>query len=507
MSQRQAFLPGTRRLPGPPRPEPAQLETGFAPVPRLCLAIFLALVLPLGIILATITPLGGVADETAHALRAESLSHGEILGYREPVQLPDGSWRMAAGVSADLGLEAAAMVRGPGEWVTDGALAAARAARWEHRRSYAEITPLALYMPVFYLPAALAMAGTRLLHDTPADAFMAGRMANLLVFAGLGLLALRRARAGHALLLCTLALPMEVSLAASLNQDGLLIAAAVLAVAYLTRAAEEAALMPAGRERPTAAWAMAGLLLGLVALAKPPYGGLMLMLLFPLRPGRSCALRLAGAAAFALPALCWMIYALHAIATPWPPMAPYAAGPLWPGSTGRLFTSPDATAQLRVLAAAPWRIVTLTLHSLWHDRAMAFEVIGVLGFLSLPLPLPLYALWCIALMAAMLADRQERGALPVTPGEQMAILLMLLLITIAIYMSQYLSWTPVGAAAVIGPSGRYFLPLLPAAVFLLPRLRLFQAAPPGLLLLPLAAAAIASLIIVPLAVLDGFYAP
>ncbi len=49
------------------------------------------------------------------------------------------------------------------------------------------------------------------------------------------------------------------------------------------------------------------------------------------------------------------------------------------------------------------------------------------------------------------------------------IILILGLITIGIDMSQYLTCARVEAAEVVGPSGRYFLPLLPTIAFILPQ--------------------------------------
>jgi hypothetical protein len=205
------------------------------------------------------------------------------------------------------------------------------------------------------------------------------------------------------------------------------------------------------------------------------------------------------------------------IATPWPPLPPYHAGPLYPGPlypnpAAQIFTSPNAAAQLHVLTAKPSRILTLTLHSLWAKKGILLEFIGILGFVSLRLPAPLYLLWGLALLSALVADRQQSRPSGFPVRDQLALLIMFGLITIAIYMSQYLSWTPVGLPLVLGPTGRYFLPLLPATVFLapclrLPRLRGIGLPPPSLFLIPLAIAAVASLIVTPLCVLDGFYAP
>lgn len=478
---------------------------------RASLLIFLCLVLPLGLILAVVTPPGGVADEAAHALRAESLGHGEIFGHRAMVRLPDGRVVTAAGVEADPGVLGAMAVTGPGQWLTTDRLRAARDARWAGQRRFAEITPLALYLPVFYLPAAIAMRATELLHGGPAAALLAGRLVNLLIYALLAFAALRTARIGHGLLLCTLAMPMEVSLAASLNQDGLLIATTVLALALLTRSDGPAPWRGAvARPLPTA-WLLAALLLGLTALAKLPYASLLLLLILPIEVRGPCLLRMVLAGLIASPAFAWTSFAMAHVSVPWPPLPPYHAGPLWPGSAGRIFLSPDPRAQLQVLLAAPGRIVTLTLRTVVSDHALPLQLIGVLGFLSLRLPVWLYALWSAALIAGAALDRLH----PVLPPprlrarDALAVLFALTTAVIAITMSQYLTWTRVGETRVLGPSGRYFLPLLPALVLLCPGgIATRQTAVlRGACFLLIAAAALGSLIVVPLCILDGFYAP
>ena len=505
----QFFLPEAA-----PRPSLPPARAGAATMKsarRVSLLIFLCLVLPLGLILALVTPPGGVADEAAHALRAESLGHGEILGHRATIRLPDGRLVEVAGVEADPGLLGAMAVTGPGQWVTTDRLGAARAAQWAGQRRFAEITPLALYMPVFYVPAALAMRITELLQGGPAAALLAARLINLFVYALLGFAALRTARIGHGLLLCALSVPMEVSLAASLNQDGLLIASTVLALALLTRADGPAPWRGAAARSLPTSWLLAALLLGLTALAKLPYASLLLLLVLPIEAKRTCLLRACLTSVIALPALAWTGFAMWHISAPWPPLPPYHAGPLWPGSGTRVFLSPDATAQLRVLLAAPSRIVTLTLRSILANHALALQFIGVLGFLSLRLPLWLYALWSLALLAAAALDRLHPALPParLRARDAAAILFALAMAVVAIYMSQYLTWTRVGGMRVLGPSGRYFLPLLPALVLLCPGGIATRQAPVlrGACFLLIAAAALGSLVAVPLCILDGFYAP
>ena len=137
-----------------------------------------------------------------------------------------------------------------------------------------------------------------------------------------------------------------------------------------------------------------------------------------------------------------------------------------------MFDATDVAAQAWVLAARPWRLATLPLALLREQpRNLLLGAIGVLGRLDLPLPRWLYHAWTAGLAAAAAADllgRRPAGwrsaAVPLGLG--------VLLGLEAICLLQYLSWTPVGAAAIEGVQGRYVLPLLPFVGIALASLRL-----------------------------------
>ena len=228
--------------------------------------------------LAALTPLGRVADEPAHALRAASLLHGQWIGRRAPVIMPGGAERVMAGLDADgalLGVQGGSdrpkLLQDHADW--------SRAQVWAGTRRFHEAANVAVYMPVFYAPAAVGMGVARAAGAGPFGATYAARMVNVACFAALGLAALLLARRGHALLFCTLTLPMTLSLAGSVNQDGLIIGSSALAAALLSRGAASA---PPG----WAYWAAAVLLACIVAV-KPPYAPLLAGLLLPLPPVRA----------------------------------------------------------------------------------------------------------------------------------------------------------------------------------------------------------------------------
>jgi hypothetical protein len=478
--------------------------------------LFLFLTLPIGVFLAGTVPLGHVADETAHLLRADGLLYGGIIGHREPVTLPDGRRVVASGVPADMALLSVVTlpirpVDPAPQAITAEMVQRARAVSWPDHPTFVNLSYTASYMPLFYLPAAIALGVAKLVGIAPFQAFIAARLANLLCFAGMGSAALLVARRGQIVMFWTLAVPMTLNLAASASQDGLLIASSVLAAALISRASEDAALRAVSRSP----WYWtAAVLIACVATVKPPYLPLAAMLLLPLpidgdrRPSwHEFGRRAVAIVLVCLPVFGWTWLAIHHASVP-RMLDPYEAGPLWPGPRPAVFENADVAAQLRVLMAAPTRFFTLPLLHLWYDNAMPSEIIGVLGWLNLALPHMLYVLWTVALVAAIVGDcvgPTDTTGTQVRWAEFALLLGTAVAAIFGIYISQYLIWTPVGMPWIGGPQGRYLLPLFPLLALALPRLGL-----PGgarlrraLLALPLAAAA-ANVLMLPRLIV-GFY--
>jgi hypothetical protein len=422
--------------------------------------VFLALVGPLCLFLALAVPPGEVPDEPAHAARADSLRHGEVLGHRHGDIAVGGATVAAAGVTADRTLVATtfSLTPGPlaGKHMTRARWEALGRLPWDARPGFVYAPNTAVYVPVFYLPAALGLELGRLAGGGPLRALLRARLVNAVTFLGLGALALGLARAGRGLLFLTLSLPMTVWLAGSVSPDGLLIATAALAAAALTRTGD-GARWPVGL-------AAAGI--ALMGAAKPCYLPMALALLAaPDRLGRPWLdrRRLLFVVAVALPGLAWAAVAALLVAVPFT-RAPYLPGPLWPGDPARVFASTDVGAQLLVLARGPWRLLTLPVASLWGGlRVQAMMTAGVLGTLDLVLPSLWYQAAGLAALAAAGADwlRGAECGRGVGWAGAAAIALGVAGSVQAIYLLQYLSWTPVGATLIEGVQGRYFLPLLP----------------------------------------------
>lgn len=429
------------------------------PRPTWLPASFLVLALLTGWLLADLLPPGQAADEAAHAIRVEALSHGQLLGHREST---DGGFTTSP-TMADVAFKTP-----PRQSQTRADREAAEAVPWGAPARFLEIGTIATYFPAAYLPAALAVLAARRLQATPAQAFRAGRRMNVLVFGLLGALALAVARRGRALIAAVLLLPMSLGLAASLSGDAMLIAAAALAAGCITRGG--------GRE-----WWAATALLTLIGLTKLPYAPLLLVPLAAGRPG--LPIRLGVVALSAILILGWTAFN-QANVMGVSNRPPYQAGPLWPGPP-RQFAAIDPAAQLQVLRANPTQTVGLVTRTLTQETQIVRNLIGVLGWLNIEMPEWIYGLWTGVLALVTLALLAEAG---LGPGPVLAGLLGIALSAWAIMLAQYFGWTEVGAPVIAGIQGRYFLPLLPFLAVAVPCIRPLRL--PGLAVLPLAAGAL-----------------
>ena len=471
---------------------------------RLLPVLFIVLCGPLSIVLAMNEPPGQVPDESGHAVKAYSLLSGELLGHREVVPLVDGRTGQQQGVDADFAIFAVSNEPSPAQLTADH-WAAVHAVNWG-KNSFQTIGTLAGYWPGFYLPATAGLGIAKALGASPFDAFMTARLFQLTTYLSLGFLALLLAQRVQVLLFCTLSVPMSLHLGASVNQDGLLIATSVLAVALLTRSGKTGeALLPI---RQDAARLWSAVCIAAVVLAKPPYvpiAGLLLLPLVSFRMRDVWVGRLALVAGVLVCAVGWIWITVHFVATPIV-RPPAEAGPLWPGPRPAIFSGTDMAAQLQVLMAKPVRFLTLPWRTLIHHGILIDEGIGILGYLQIHLPNWLYLLWFWAIGSAVLADLLWTSKRAVTlPAWQAGLPVLCAVATfLGIFLSQYLSWTEVGGDHIEGPQGRYFLPLIPVIAFALPSIVRSPSAALVLRMIPICAC-LADLIVVPGVVIRYFY--
>jgi hypothetical protein len=465
--------------------------------------LLIVVVFPTGLFLAVFVPPGQVPDEPAHVARIESLLHGEITGHRLPGLDAAGRAVTLSGVVIN---EAPFTVSHLFPDLAAGKMTVALQQRlaalpWAARPSFVFAPNTAVYFPVFYLPGALGMGLGRLDHLTPLGAILAARLANICAYIIVSALALAMARRGWRLMFAALSLPMTIWLAASCNEDGLLIACTCLAAALLTRPAAP---------RGASYWAAAALLACVIAV-KPAYLPLAAFMLLPCAGGPRRDWLSAGAAmaAAAVPGVIWALVTLRYVSGPLIWSLPYHPGRLWPGDPNRWFAGSDPAAQTLVLLHHPLLILTAPARTLWSNGLMDLQqAVGILGTLNLIMAAAIYGLWYAAIALAALGDLLAAPE-PGRPRAAFSLIALLALAAtvIAMFDLEYLTWTKVGGGPLIdGFQGRYAIPLLPMISIALPSLRL--PSPRwlgGALALPVIGMAAAGMVYLPAIVLQTYY--
>jgi hypothetical protein len=426
--------------------------------------IFMLCALPLGLMIAVITPPGQSPDEAAQVARAAGLLHGAVLGVRKAGLDPDDQKpTMWGGVKVDTGLFVAAfgqMTTIDGHRVfTAQDFAALRAQPPNHVATFANLPNTATFFPAVYVPAAIGLGVGQLLRQPPYVSFLLARLCMLLVFLSLGAAALAIAAFGEAVLLTVLLMPMTMFLAGTVNQDGVLIPMTCLACAALTRG---------GR----GFWWLALCLFVLVLGSKPPYILLLGVFLLPLR-GLAFWRRVRNVALACVPLWLWIVLVVAFVAVPFD-HPPYHPGPLFAGQAEVMLYHSNPLANLHILLADPVRFITIPTATIYRNGIQTLrEMIGVLGLLQIMLPNPLYTLWGLSFslsVAGLLVCARPGPELPRRPAAIafLSVVTLIILTVWAIMIVQYMSWTLVGARHVQGFEGRYGLILLPFLILAVP---------------------------------------
>jgi uncharacterized membrane protein len=420
--------------------------------PPSAVATFLLVALPAGLVLLVLTPPLQVPDELGHLLRAYQIAEGRLVAESRG-GLPGGTLPESL---ADQ--EQAFPLRMPrlprGELLRRARRGFATPLAPEARR----FVPFgsASYSPVPYLPASAAIAAGVAASWPPLAFVYAGRLATLLAASLVTALALRVAPAFRWPLVLLALTPMAAFLRSGLSADGMTNALAFLFFALVLRLSTREGELPSAGEKALVLSTSAAL-----GLCK---GSVLLLPLLLLVPARSAPRRrlawgalLLGVAAFGG----WWFVSRRLPAAP------------------RFDVAVDAAANLRSLFFRPWRFfdalgAALTTHPLRHLR----ELLGQLGWLDVRLPAALLSAVAAAILVLALAD--GNGKLRLARWWRAGILLVLAASVLSVYTVMFVIYTPSGAAAIEGMQGRYFIPLSPAALFLIvsrqPRIALSERA-------------------------------
>jgi uncharacterized membrane protein len=410
--------------------------------------------------IAAVTPPFRGADEPAHFLRAYSYARGEILasgtdaqgrrGLFLPAELHDDfeffrKQRYRAGLPGFSYRE------------TFGEYAKARA---ERRPGDARPPVFVLYegsesyAPTVYLPyIAVAWVGHHLAFDFLAQLYLM-RAAGVLVLTAIAAVAIRTMPFGQWGLLAVAMVPSALYGRSILSADGATFSYTLMAVSYTLMAvalcAAAAGSAAAAFPRQRAFW------MTMCILAKPPQVALTLLELLARRSRQQGSWRVH--ALVALPGLVLLmlwLFSLGAEMGAWRMTEGYNLpaeqfSPVW---------------KLGYMLQHPWHFP----HQLWGRLSDISELwqqlIGILGWLDVPLRTSAYPVLSVLVLLACL----EQGNFG--PGSRMWVALVsaatMLGYIAAVFLIFYLAWTPVAEAEIQGVQGRYFVVLLPVLLVFL----------------------------------------
>ena len=381
------------------------------------------------LLLATNMPPFQNADELNHFMRADQISRFQFVGERFEDGHNSGG-QVASGIQASAA-PFDALISHPDRQVTREALKTAERIGWRGPAVMGSFANTSIYPPFLYIPSVISIWFGRLTRMPVVQTLYLARLLTGLACAAAIATALlictRCGAMGAGLVIFALAtLPMSLALQSACSQDGLMLAASALAGALYAQSRHRLRARGVG-------WM--SLCLALVAMARPPYLPLALV---PLAAPAGRGARWGGAILVAASSLGWVAIA-GAFA-----MIDTTAG-----------HGANVAAQLRglldpahdaALVAGTWQY--------GHDYLVSF--IGHLGWLDTALPSAYLRAASVLLVLASLAGLRGQR-----PGSGSALLVVFAVVSSAllVFLTQYITWTPVGLDRVEGVTGRYFLPL------------------------------------------------
>lgn len=385
------------------------------------------ILLAASLVVGVVVPPFQSPDEFDHVERAHALAHGQWM-----LAAPKG----VSGVTVDAGLRAYMQHFESLPYQSDARvdrehLLEAQRIGWRGDGEFNAAPGTGYYLPIIYLPQALALGFGEWVGATIDASYRMARLASGLLASLMVLLALKHWRPSP-LVMALLLLPMTLFQWSGAGIDALSIGATMLAVA-LWMEGMASPVPPTLRRIATV-----GLLVTVVVGCRIQLAPLLLIPLVMVR-GVSVPRLVAGILPLLVVAT-WVLVALTNTQHP---------------STSSL----SVEEKLLAYATDPAQVLdvvwtTVTTPSILDFYARSF--IGVLGWLDTALPMATYSAWTVIIASAFawsLCVADWRGA-----GRHHALLVLMALgSAVLVPALLLLMWTPFGAPTIDGVQGRYFL--------------------------------------------------
>ena len=398
--------------------------------------LFVVLMLIFGTLFAVLVPPNEVPDEGAHFARVYGILNGNFTFSR--VRMPEsmkvllGKYRIFSPSGAKIDIDS---------YFADLSVG-------ERNPNIVEVHPTASYAPILYLPQTIGLGLGEILKMSELGKFVLGRFFSVLLYTIIGYFILRTMNFAKRSFFVVLLMPMSVYLAASYSADAMQIMLAFLYISMVIFELNSQTLISLPRK---VAFIVVGLLL---SLTKP-----VSLLIIPL----SCAIPLNRfknrkdklifiSGQFGLGILCSFVWT-NLISSNLNPSGYFP----WKVSPAK---------QLAFVLLNPFAFIKTIIATTNHNFDFFLRsFVGDFGWLTTVLPEFVYFIFAVVLCLALFRDTRDHFIL--TKSQKYTFLIVFLLYSMAVMMSMYLFWTPVGKDVVLGVQGRYFIPVFPVVFYLI----------------------------------------
>ena len=399
---------------------------------------FLLLALPVGTFLVFVTPPSLGLDEPNHFFRTYTIAGGDLVAPSIQGQA-GGELGNCLYEYVDRTLRQA---REPGP-ISRRTFFRSPGNCEERATRFVPFENTALHSPISYLPQAVAVGLGRATGLPVPAIFYLGRMATLLAYVLLVWFALRLAPVGRRYLFVLGLMPMSLLLASTYSADSLAIGLSTLVVALTLRCIRSP-------EATLRTFVILVVALACLALTKHIYFVLAPLLLLARGDLFESQFRSRVVKGMAL-ALVTVVSAFWLYQVRDVTLAAYHA----PGDV-------DPWKQFSFVIHHPARFLGVIGTSLSDQDYVVPGFVGAMGVARgarAPLAPPMVYVTAFVLMFLSLRAETGRRSAPGIPVRALLPLGLLVAGIVAVEAALYLIWTPIGAPAVEGVQGRYFLPL------------------------------------------------
>lgn len=375
-------------------------------------------ILILGLLFSILTPVNDVPDEAAHVARSMYTAEGNLLMHDDKAKL-----KISTSIKQiDHNFQKTVINNKLDKY------------KYNKKTAYTRtVTSMNSYSFISYIPQAIGINIGRLLHLNLFWIYYLGRIMNLLFYSVAIFVAIALAGKLKYIISLVALLPMNIYLAASFNQDSFAVGVIAITLGLFFR------LLTDKNSKITSKQLMLfTLCCMLLIVTKLPYALLVLLLLF-VPKNRFKTNKwwvLAGIGLVGIGCLLWILY--YTRFTP-----------------GNRPEHVDAILQLKFMLSHPVIGGKAVVNGLISATGLVTSIF-TFGWLT-------YASWEITIIyiitfCLIIARKPMVANIPAVT--KLGIIFTSICVLALIYLSQYLTWTPIGATQIQGVQGRYFIGLL-----------------------------------------------